>query len=155
MELFQKSSVDELAAIHKNEHEGYAHVRRKFVPFRQGGQCTVSVYELLPGNSMCPYHYHMQNEEVFYIISGTGRLLTPQGEQTVTAGELLFFPANENGAHKLTNCSETEPLRYIDFDTSNAIDVAIYPHSGKVGVWGKDVNKVYRMEDAVAYYDGE
>lgn len=155
MEMFQKAGIDALPAVSKNEHEGYAHIRRKFVPIRPDGQCTVSVYELPPGNSMCPYHYHLQNEEVFYIISGTGRLLTPQGEQTVTAGDLLFFPANENGAHKLTNSSETEPLRYLDFDTSNAIDVAVYPHSGKMGVWGKDVNKLYRMDDTTAYYDGE
>ncbi len=155
MEEFKKCKLDEIPAVHINEHEGYEHYRRNFLPIRKEGQCTVKIYELLPGNSMCPYHYHLQNEEVFYIISGTGRLLTPQGEQIVTAGDLLFFPANENGAHKLTNISETETLCYIDFDTSNAIDVAVYPHSGKIGVWGKDVNKLYRMEDTAGYYDGE
>ena len=66
-----------------------------------------------------------------------------------------FFPANENGAHKLTNTSETERLVYIDFDTSNDLDVALYPDSGKIGIWGKEVNQIYKTDQNVAYFEGE
>jgi hypothetical protein len=31
--------------------------------------------------------------------------------------------------------------------------VAVYPDSGKVGVW--PLKKFFRLEDAVDYYDGE
>lgn len=44
---------------------------------------------------------------------------------------------------------------YIDFDTKNDIDIAFYPDSNKVGIWGKDVNKVYKSGEDVEYYDGE
>ena len=70
------------------------------------------------------------------------------------AGELLFFPARPEGAHKLTNTSG-EPLVYLDFDTQNPLDVALYPDSRKIGVWGRNVNQVFQEEDAVDYYAGE
>ena len=95
------------------------------------------------------------SEEIFYIISGHGLLRTPDGERAVSAGELLFFPAEASGAHKLTNDSETETLVYLDVDTASPLDAAVYPDSGKIGIWGMGVNKVFRAEDAVDYFDGE
>ena len=71
------------------------------------------------------------------------------------AGDLLFFPANANGAHKLTNSSDTEPLIYLDFDTMNEIDITTYPDSDKIAIWGADTNRVFRNADQVNYYDGE
>ena len=73
----------------------------------------------------------------------------------MTAGELLFFPTGEKGAHKLTNCSETDNLVYIDFDVVHEIDVTIYPESDKIGIWGMGINKLYPQKADVDYYDGE
>ena len=150
-----KARIEEMAAQHKNEHAPYEYVKKVFVPRREGGQCTVSVYSIPPQKCAYPYHYHTKNEEVFFILQGVGVLRTPEGEQAVTAGDFLFFPAEESGAHKLTNPSLTEPLVYIDFDTSNDLDVAYYPDSGKVGIWGKGINKLYKEADEVPYYEGE
>jgi uncharacterized cupin superfamily protein len=97
----------------------------------------------------------MKNEESFYIISGKGVLKTPLGDRSVSAGDFLFFPANEKGAHKLTNTSKTESLIYLDFDTYHDIDVAFYPDSGKIGVWGKNINQLYKTNDQVEYYKDE
>ena len=63
-------------------------------------------------------------------------------------------PPNEQGAHKLTNTG-TQPLIYLDFDTAHDIDVCFYPDSDKIGVWGMGINKVYRTDDSVGYYEGE
>ncbi|MFR1296430.1 MAG: hypothetical protein ACLSBH_13960 [Coprobacillus cateniformis] len=46
-------------------------------------------------------------------------------------------------------------LIYIDFDTYHDIDIAIYPESKKIGVWGKDINRLYKLNDYVDYYDDE
>lgn len=80
---------------------------------------------------------------------------TPLGEKLVSAGDFLFFPADEKGAHKLTNASDTEVLVYMDFDSYHDVDVAIYPDSGKIGIWGKGIDKVYRIAEEADYYDGE
>jgi uncharacterized cupin superfamily protein len=46
-----------------------------------------------------------------------GILETPGGNKKIGPGDIIICPANKNGAHKLTNCSETEMLKYIEFDT--------------------------------------
>ena len=155
MSGIRHSKIDALPAKHRTGPDNYEYIRRNFVPRGAASQCIVSIYEIPPAKCAYPYHYHHKNEETFYIISGQGVLRTPEGERTVSAGDLLFFPAEEGGAHKLTNTSEVEPLVYIDFDTDNDLDVTVYPDSGKIGVWGKGINRLYRTEDDVDYYEGE
>lgn len=147
--------IEELSQSHKAEHDGYEYCKKEFVPRGYAAKTMVSIYEIPPLKSAYPYHYHLKNEETFYIISGEGILKTPDGEKQVSAGDLLFFPASSEGAHKLTNTSSTEKLVYIDFDVIHDIDVTVYPDSDKIGVWGKNVNKVYHLGESVDYYDGE
>jgi len=128
------SKIEELPQNHKSQHEAYEYYKRDFIPRGYAEKTMVSIYEIPPLKSAYPFHFHLKNEETFYIISGEGVLKTPNGEKHVTAGELLFFPANSEGAHKLTNTSSTENLVYIDFDVIHDLDVTIYPDSGKIGV---------------------
>ena len=152
---FKHKNIQDIPEKRKAKHDGYEHIRKDFIRWGEAEKMGASVYEIPPKQSAYPYHFHYKNEELFYIISGTGILRTSQGERTVKAGDLLFFPANEKGAHKLTNSSETEKLVYLDVDIVHDLDVAVYPDSGKIGVWGKEVNKIYRKDDDVDYYDGE
>ena len=153
-EIIIKRAAD-VQPKHKKEHDDYEYNKRELVALREDGQCRVSLYEIPPKKAAYPYHYHTKNEEGFYILKGQGLLKTPNGEKTVTTGEYIFFPANEQGAHKLTNVSDTESLVYLDFDTCNDIDVAFYPDSGKIGIWGKKINQLYKIQNQVEYYDGE
>ena len=155
MSKIKQSKIGDIPVSHRSEHEGYEYFRRKFIPFGGAKNSVVSVYEIPPGKSAYPYHFHYKNEETFYILSGEGILRTPNGERKVAAGELLFFPAGETGAHKITNTSETENLVYLDFDVVHDIDVAVYPDSHKIGIWGMGINKIYPQNADVDYYDGE
>ena len=155
MAKIKHSAMEELPASHKAGHGEYEYTRRKFVRFGEASQTLVSVYEVPPKKAAFPYHFHHKSEETFYILSGEGILKTPEGERTVKAGDLLFFPTGAEGAHKLTNTSETELLRYIDFDVVHDIDVCEYPDSGKIGIWGMDINRIYPKDSDVDYYEGE
>ena len=155
MSDIKHSKIEDIPVSHKCEHEGYEYFRRKFIPFVGAKNSLVSVYEIPPHKSAYPYHFHHNNEETFYILSGEGVLRTPDGERKVTAGELLFFPTGPAGAHKLTNSSDTENLVYIDFDVVHEVDITIYPDSDKIGVWGMGINQLYPQAEAVDYYDGE
>ena len=155
MSQIKHSKISDIPASHKCAHEGYEYFRRKFVPIGGANNALVSVYEIPPGKAAYPYHYHHNNEETFYILSGSGTLKTPEGERSVAAGELLFFPTGPEGAHKLTNTSKTEMLVYLDFDVVHDIDIAVYPDSDKIGIWGKGINKLYPQGADVDYYDGE
>ncbi|MBE6561533.1 MAG: cupin domain-containing protein [Ruminococcaceae bacterium] len=155
MEKIKQCHISELTGKHKAEHADYEYVRKTFVSRGSAEGTLVSVYEIPPLKSAYPYHYHLKDEETFYIISGEGILRTPEGERPVRAGDLLFFPASCEGAHKLTNTSSAEKLIYIDFDVIHDLDVAVYPDSGKIGIWGKDVNRVYPTDANVDYYKDE
>ena len=155
MDPVKHEKLSRLPVSHKCEHSDYEYYRRKFVPFGAAKNTLVSVYEVPPGKAAYPYHYHHKNEETFYILSGQGVLKTPQGERNVEAGEFLFFPTGPEGAHKLTNTSETQMLVYIDFDVVHDIDIAVYPDSDKLGVWGMGINQIFPRADAVDYYHGE
>lgn len=146
---------DTLPCTHKNEHPDYDYRRYMAVKPNDGQQCCVSLYEIPPGKSNYPYHHHEDNEEVFYIMSGAGVLKTHEGDRAVSAGDIIFCPATEKGAHKLTNTSQTETLVYIDFDTQNSPNVTFYPDSNKIGIYGAGFSKVFRDSDDVDYYEGE
>ena len=155
MSEIKHSKIESIPVSHKCEHDDYEYYRKKFIPFGGAKNSLVSVYEIPPHKSAYPYHFHHNNEETFYILSGEGVLRTPDGERKVSAGEFLFFPTGPAGAHKLTNSSDTENLVYIDFDVVHGVDITIYPDSEKIGVWGMGINQLYPQDEAVDYYDGE
>ena len=154
MSEIKHMKIEDLPVSHKCEHDGYEYFRRKFVPYGGAEHTVASVYEIPPGKAAYPYHYHLKDEETFFILRGEGMLRTPEGERSIRAGDLLFFPAGSEGAHQLLNTG-SEDLVYIDFDVIHDLDAAIYPDAGKIGVWGKGVNRVYPMDANVDYYSGE
>ena len=136
-------------------HEGYEYRKYLVLP-KEGNQCTVAIMEIPPLKAAYPYHFHVGITEVFYIISGEGLLKTPEGERSVSPGDTIVFPPGAPGSHKITNASASEPLRYIDFDTTSAADAVFYPDSEKVGlILDGKLSHVFRESSAVGYYEGE
>jgi len=130
-----------------------SHVSR---PFIQGwGNLEVHFITLQPGKTNYPYHYHTANEEMFYIISGQGTLRTPEGEKTVSEGDVIIMPAHESGAHQLTNTSDI-PLVYLDVKTTNSPDVILLPDSEKFLVLSEAIMmKWFKLDSNVNYLSGE
>lgn len=119
-------------------------------------ETSVKWFEIPPGESLCPYHYEYV-EEWLLVLEGEVVVRAPEGEQAVDTGSLVRFPAGADGAHKLTNRSE-RPARVLMWSSSREPAVAVYPDSGKVGVWsGEDADRyMFRRGDGqVPYYEGE
>lgn len=115
-------------------------------------QLGLSVYELAPGGSICPYHYEFGCEEWLIVLTGAPTLRTPDGSRQLRAWDAVFFPEGPDGAHKVTN--ETgETLRVAMLSSKGDPGVAVYPDSDKVGVYPP--NKLFRLSDAVDYFEGE
>jgi len=112
------------------------HKRKNFTKDLTTNKMVASLYEIPPGKCSWPFHYHMANEEIFYIIEGEGELRTKEGIIKVSAGDFLRFPIGENGVHQLKNTSADKPLKYIDFGTTNQPDLVFMPDSNKVGIFG-------------------
>jgi uncharacterized cupin superfamily protein len=120
-----------------------------------------TIYELSPGNSICPYHWHAANEELLIVLAGTPMLRTPDGERGLDEGEVVAFPTGESGAHKVANRSD-RPVRVLMVSELNAPEVAVYPDSGKVmarqqapGTPATGIRAIFRLDDGVDYWDGE
>lgn len=147
--------MESTPAKHEN-HENYEYFKHLIVPKNSENQCTVAIMEIPPQKTAFPYHFHVGITEVFYIISGKGKLETPDGDKEVTKGDIIVFPKGKEGAHRITNTSKSETLVYLDCDTTSASDVAFYPHSGKVGLLIDDQpNTFFEAENNVDYYKGE
>ena len=121
-----------------------------------GSEATATyIYDLAPGQSSCPYHYEYE-EEWLLVIDGAIVARTPDGEHTVTRGDLVCFPAGPAGAHKIMNRSES-PARVMVFSSSRVPAVSVYPDSDKIGVRpGDEANElIFRRGTAVPWSDGE
>ena len=129
-------------------HPGY----RRIGPLVGGERLGLSVYELPPGQSICPYHYELGDEEWLVVLEGTPTLRTPEGERELRAWDTVCFPEGPDGAHKVTNRTG-ETLRVALLSTRREPAVSIYPDSNKVGVWPP--GKLFRLGDAVDYWVDE
>jgi uncharacterized cupin superfamily protein len=133
---------------------GYRHRMARVGPGIGGVRLGATVYELDPGNSICPYHYENVEEEWLVVLRGTPTLRDPEGERRLAAGVAACFPVGPEGAHKLTNQSHSL-ARVLMLSTIPEVDLSIcvYPDSGKVSVYPP--GKIFRLRDAVDYWDGE
>lgn len=131
-------------------HPGYA----RLGPMLGASMIGMSVFELPPGNAVCPYHFELNNEEWLLCISGAPILRTPDGEQTLRAGDVVCFPEGPAGAHHVRNDGD-EPLRVAILSTKREPGVAIYPDSNKLGVFSSELRHMVRLEPSLDYWDGE
>jgi uncharacterized cupin superfamily protein len=122
-------------------------------PFMQakGRDLGVNLSRLAPGHVGCPFHAHQLEDEVFYIISGTGILRYGEAVYPLRAGDCISCPAGTGVAHQIANTG-TEELVYLGIGRNDPNEVCTYPDSGKVMVRAlKTVGRLARTE----YMDGE
>ena len=114
-----------------------------------------TVYELPPGEAICPYHYEYPNEEWVVVLEGDPTLRTPAGERTLRPGDVVCFTPGPEGAH--SGRGGTITARVVMLSTKQKPDVSVYPDSDKIGVFpGNDEDtRLFRRGDAVDYMDGE
>ena len=151
MPIIRHTNSPDAVWTRRPDHETYDFDKIELIPRSEAKGCYANLIKLPPKKAGFPYHYHTINEECFFILSGTGLLRTPQGDQKVTAGDSIFFPTGETGAHQLTNLSENESLLYLDFDTFHYHEVCFYPDTQKVGIFGKDFRQIYETKEQTTY----
>jgi uncharacterized cupin superfamily protein len=88
-----------------------------------------SLTELLPGAPGGPLHLHYGVEEMFFVLSGTLTVRTPEGEEQLLPGDVVYFPEGPNGLHTFSNAGD-EPVRFLGISSKRFPDVVAYPERG-------------------------
>jgi uncharacterized cupin superfamily protein len=122
-----------------------------------GAQTTgTSLYELAPGQALCPYHYEYGEEEWLLVVRGRPSLRDPDGTHQLEPWDVVFFPRGPDGAHQLRN-DGAETARVLMWSTVVQPTATVYPDSDKVAIWtgnGED-DVIVQRSCRVDYWHGE
>jgi uncharacterized cupin superfamily protein len=88
-----------------------------------------TLYQLAPGTPESRMHMHFGAEEMFFVLSGTPTVRTPDGEEELAPGDVIYFPEGPEGLHTFSN-SSSEPARILAVSTKRFPDVVAYPERG-------------------------
>ncbi len=106
----------------------------------------VNLTNLPPGAWSSQRHWHADEDEMVYVLSGEVTLVTDGGEQTLRAGDCAGFAKNVADGHHLINRGQTLAT-YLEIGTRAQADVCHYPdidlHCG--------VDGSYTHKDGSAY----
>src|SRR5213080_1653067 len=104
------------------------------------------------GKSLCPYHSHSSESEMYLVESGKGSIRDKDGSTIVGPGDAFFFGPGE--AHQLSNADEEDFVYYVIADNPRG-DSCYYPDSGKFAVMKEGTNEVIVKGTEVDYFEGE
>lgn len=108
-----------------------------------------------PGKRGCPFHSHRAEEEMFFIVRGSGILRYGQESRRIRAGDVICCPVGgPETAHQIINDSDAE-LAYLSVSTRMPAEVCEYPDSGKVGSYGGGLRHMTRYEHNLDYWTDE
>jgi uncharacterized cupin superfamily protein len=112
-----------------------------------------SLYELPPGEAVCPYHYEYGEEEWVLVLEGRPSVRDPEGVHELSPLDLVFFPTGPEGAHQIRNDSD-EPARVVMWSQNTLPGATVYPDSDKIGIWtgNEDDNILVKRESGVDYF---
>jgi uncharacterized cupin superfamily protein len=85
-----------------------------------------SLIEYLPRSPVGALHMHYGVEEMFFVLSGTLTVRTPEAEEKLSPGDVVYFPEGPDGLHTFSNPTD-EPVRLLGISTKRFPDVVAYP----------------------------
>jgi uncharacterized cupin superfamily protein len=108
-----------------------------------------------PGKSSCPFHSHRGEEEMFYVVRGSGTLRYGDETRKIRAGDIVCCPTGgPDTAHQIVNDSDAE-LAYLSISTMMPVEVCEYPDSKKIGAFAEGLRHMTRHEHHVDYWTDE
>ena len=124
--------------------------------------CMLTV--VAPGKKAFPFHVHHANEEMFFILAGSGEYRFGEETHPIRAGDMLAAPAGgPEAAHQIVNTGD-ETLKYLSFSTKVQPEVVEYPDSDKFAVLSQStdgspmtarIRHIGRPGSSLDYWDGE
>lgn len=152
------------SSLHGPAAERYE-AKMGFIGPRVGAQkLGYNITAVPPGKSAFPLHNHHVNEEMFFILQGSGEIQIGDDTYPIRTGDFIACPpGGKERAHKMLNTG-TEELRYLAVSTKMSPEVVDYPNSGKFGILaefptvdGKHERFVFvgREDESLNYWEDE
>jgi len=128
-------NLDELDVVRARVHGDRFERRMAPIASRIGAKrLGYNLTRVGPGKRASPFHCHHVNEEMFFILEGSGTLRFGPERYAVRAGDCIACPPGDASvAHQLINEGDAD-LVYLAVSTQDVTDVWSYPDSGKFGV---------------------
>ncbi len=110
-----------------------------------------------PGKRAFPPHNHQINEEMFYVLEGTGEVRIGEITYPIRPGDIVACLAGgKEKAHVVTNTGNVE-LKYLAISTKISPEICEYPETGKYTTYSEPTAGAGGKSDAtsVAVHEGE
>jgi uncharacterized cupin superfamily protein len=125
--------------------------------------CNVTA--IPPGKRAYPFHNHLVNEEMFFVLVGHGEIRIGEAVFPIRPGDVIACPAGgPETAHQIVNVGDEE-LRYLAISTKISPEVAEYPDTGRFGVLAERASDsegksrmlmfIGREGEGLDYWEGE
>jgi uncharacterized cupin superfamily protein len=149
-------NLDQLQLERFTKGDRYESSSVRIAPLLGGKELGYSYDVVPPGKRACPFHSHRAEEEMFFIVRGTGTLRYGKETRKIRAGDVICCPTGgPETAHQIVNDSDAE-LAYLSVSTMMPAEVCEYPDSKKIGSYGDGgLRHMTRVGDDLDYWTGE
>src|SRR5438046_9607528 len=112
-------NIDQLKLEHFEKGDKFESNSVRIGPLLGAKDLGYSYDVVPPGKRSCPFHSHRAEEEMFFIVKGTGTLRYGDETRKVRAGDFICCPVGgPDTAHQIVNDSDAE-LRDLSGSTSD------------------------------------
>ena len=148
-------NIDELALEHFEKGTAFECDAVRIGPLVGARDLGYSYDVVPPGKRSCPFHSHRGEEEMFFIVRGSGTLRYGAETRKIRAGDVICCPTGgPETAHQIVNDSDA-PLAYLSISTKMPAEICEYPDSNKVGAFGEGFRHMTRSGDHLDYWTDE
>ena len=117
-------------------------------------QFGAHVETLQPGSRSSERHYHEEEDEFLYVLSGEATVIEEDGAHVLHPGDAACWPAGTANAHQVVNRSGA-PCTYLIFGTRMAHDIVHYPDVERVGYIEGETWRLHRTDDGSLIMEGK
>ena len=146
------TNIDDLKLEHFSQGSSFESRFVRIGPLLGAKDLGYSYDVVPPGKRSCPFHSHRGEEEMFFIVRGTGTLRYGSETRKLRAGDVICCPTGgPETAHQIVNDSDAE-LAYLSISTMQPAEVCEYPDSNKIGAFGGELRHLSQAGSNVDYW---
>ncbi len=89
------------------------------------------IHTLRPGTRSSDRHWHEEQDEFLYVLSGEATVIEEDGPHLLRPGDAACWPAGAENGHQVVNRSDA-PCSFLIFGSRTIPDVIHYPDRGEI-----------------------